>query len=78
MKINAAPSTGRREPQFVVHAENAEERALLRMFFYANANDPSLLFRLHGCVHSSDLNGEVTSFNFGWETAVRTTKELEI
>jgi len=64
MKIRLSDSTGRPEPQFVVEAENEEDRLFLKMFIYSPLySKDKLIFHLHG--HSGSNTG-ISSFNFGW------------
>lgn len=51
-------------PQFVVEAENDQDRQILKMFVdYGYKNNQ--IFHLHGSCYSLDLGG-ITSFNFGY------------
>lgn len=66
MRIRPADSRGRIEPQFVVEAENAAERMLLKSFCEAqhHSKEP-IKFWLHSWGYQAGVDG-VESFNFGW------------
>ena len=64
MRIEAHPSTGRPEPQFVVYAESQQDGLILKMFLSAE-NDKKTIFWKHGTCYSSNVSG-YTSFNFGY------------
>ena len=62
MKIRVAESTGCPVPQFIVEAENDQERLILKSF--VTFSKDKWKFHLHG--FSSNKREGVASFNFGW------------
>lgn len=67
MRIEIADQTGVPVPQFVVHAENACDRQILKMFC-ALGSDKRWVFWRHGQTYKGGEDG-VSSFNFGYIAA---------
>lgn len=63
MKVRAAHSTGRSEPQFVIEAETEQDRLILKMFEKPH-DDKSARFVIHGFTY--EIGKGIISFNFGW------------
>jgi hypothetical protein len=64
MRIELSDSTGRPEPQFVVYAENEQDRMFLKMFLtIPDYTKEKLYFNLHG--HGGQ-GKKYEHFNFGW------------
>lgn len=66
MRVTIAPQTGQAVPQFIIHAENETDIAILGSFVdYKCHSKRPVTFWMHGYTHSCDRHG-VTSFNFGY------------
>lgn len=62
MKVRMADSTGIPVPQFIIEAETADDRMLLKAFLLFKEH-ASVTFVMHGY---GVRDGDYTSFNFGW------------
>lgn len=66
MRIKYASATGSQYGQFVVYADNEEERAILKTFLSAPKN--KYKFWLHG--YGGRMGMTYEHFNFGWGNVI--------